>query len=272
MTAVRIWHQSMASLESFPVYHAALQAHVAAVLPPGETPTEVVLHGMPLGTYAPGVAPVDVLIHPYAYHLTVSRVLECVLQAEREGFDAVALGSYSEPLLREARSIVSIPVVSMAESTLLVGCSVARYSAIVTVTPEVARMTERLIEKHGLEGRVSGVYVLDPPVNEHALVRAFDDPSAFIAGFTATAQKAIAAGADLIIPAEGVFNELLFANGVQRIDGLVPVMDCTGVTFLYAELLANLHRRTGLEVGRRWEYSRPKPEVIAHVRKTAGLE
>lgn len=266
---MRIWHQSMTELDGFPVYRDALLAHLPAVLPP-ENGTEVVLHGLPPGTYPKGVAPIDVLIHPYAYHLTMGRVLEHVVQAEREGFDAVALGSYSEPLLHEARSIVSIPVASMAEATLLVGCSVAKYSAIVTVTAEVARMAEALVAKHGLQQRVRGVYVLDPPLNEHAIARAFSNPAELIEGFTQTARRAIADGADLVIPAEGVFTELLFANDVQRIDD-VSVMDCIGVTFLYAEMLVNLRRRTGLEVGRRWEYSRPSPDVVKHVRARAGL-
>jgi Asp/Glu/hydantoin racemase len=267
--SIRIWHQSMAELDTLPAYRQALEAHLPRVLPP-ESGTQVVLHGMPPGTYPPGAAPIDVLVHPYAYHLTMNRVLENVVQAERQGFDAVALGSYSEPLLREARSIVSIPVASMAEATLLVGCSVARYLAIVTVSAEVARMTERLVAGHGLQGRVRGVYVLDPPVNEHAIARAFDAPAPLLASFLQTARRGVAEGADVVIPAEGVFNEVLFAQGVARLDD-VPVMDCVGVTFLYAELLVQLRRRTGLEVGRRWEYARPGAAVIAHVRQQAGL-
>ena len=267
---MRLWHQSMAPLDAFPLYRDALAAHIPRVLPP-ERGTTVVLHGLPAGTYPENAAPADVLIHPYAYHLTMGRVLENVVQAERAGFDAVALGSYSEPLLREARSIVSIPVASMAEATLLVACSVARYAAIVTVSEEVARMTEALVARHGLEKRVRGLYVLDPPLNEFGLVAAFQNPTAFLASFDATARRAIRAGADVIIPAEGVFNELLFAHGVRRIDG-VSIMDCVGVTFLYAEMLVNLRRTTGLEVGRRWEYARPSEQVIQHVRRAAGLE
>jgi hypothetical protein len=155
MAAIRIWHQSMAELDGMPAYRDALAAHLPRVLPPAAG-TEVVLHGLPIGTYPAEAAPMDVLIHPYAYHLTMNRVLENVVQA------------------------------------------------------------------------------------------------------------------DLVIPAEGVFNEVLFAQTVQRLDD-VPVMDCVGVTFLYAEMLVNLRRRTGLEVGRRWEYARPSPSVIAHVRQRAGL-
>jgi hypothetical protein len=53
--------------------------------------------------------------------------------------------------------------------------------------------------------------------------------------------------------------------------GDVSVMDALGTLFMYAELLVNLRRRSGLEVGRRWEYSRPAPEVLQRVRETAGL-
>lgn len=78
-------------------------------------------------------------------------------------------------------------------------------------------------------------------------------------------------GADAIIPAEGVLNELLVANRVQRI-GEAAVLDSIGVTWNYAEMMVNPRRRTGLTVGRRWEYARPGPEVIEHVRRWVGLE
>lgn len=61
-----------------------------------------------------------------------------------------------------------------------------------------------------------------------------------------------------------MLNELLFAAGLREVDG-VCVMDCVGVTLLYAELLAKLHARTGLHPGRRWEYPKPPPDIAAHV-------
>jgi allantoin racemase len=264
--SMRIWHQSMTVLEEYGFYAETIDRHARAAVAPD---TEVVLHGLRAGTYG-GLAPAELLKYPYPYHVILNQALENCFQAQRQGFDAVALASYSEPFLREARSLVDIPVASLAESTLLVGCSMARHLALVSITPEVVRMTWDVIHKHGLEKRVSGIYTLDPPIDEQGLAAAFGEPAAFIAAFERTATRAIEEGADLIVPAEGVFAELLWANAVRRV-GRVSVMDSLGTLFMYAELLVNLRRRSGLEVGRRWEYSRPEPDVLQRVRETAGL-
>lgn len=264
---MRIWHQSMTELDGLENYRRTLEEHARAVLGPD---TEVTVRGMPAGSYG-GIAPSDLLGYPYPYHLILSRAIEAAYQAEQQGYDAFVVGSYSEPFLREIRSAVDIPVASLGESTFLVGCSVAKYQALIANVPEVARMVKGLIEKHHLQERVIGVYSIDPPLNEPALVAAYQDATDLVAGFTRIAERAIEAGADVIIPAEGVLSELLYANRVTRI-GEVPVMDSLGVTWNYAELLVNLWRRTNLRVGRRWEYPRADPDVIRQVRRLAGLE
>lgn len=264
--SMRIWHQSMTVLEDYGFYAETIGRHARAVV---AADTEVVLHGLRPGSYG-GLAPAEVLKHAYPYHVILNQALENCFQAQLEGYDAVALASYSEPFLRQARALVDIPVASLAESTLLVGCSMARYMGLITITSEVVRMTRHIVHKHGLDERVSGIYTLDPPIDELGLGEAFRDPAAFIASFERTASKAIDDGADLIIPAEGIFTELLWTNGVRRV-GQVSVMDALGTLFMYAELLVNLRRRTGLEVGRRWEYSRPDADTLQRVRRTAGL-
>jgi len=87
---------------------------------------------------------------------------------------------------------------------------------------------------------------------------------ALIEGFTAVARRAIAEGADLVIPAEGVLNEVLQVHGVREIEG-ATVMDCVGAAFLQAELQVNAQRRLRLSVGRRWAYPRPPPEILARL-------
>lgn len=263
---MKIWHQSMTELDGLENYRKTLEAHARAVLGPD---TEVTVRGMPAGSYG-GIAPSDLLGYPYLYHLILGRAIEAAYQAERQGYDAFVVGSYSEPFLREIRSAVDIPVASLGESTFLVGCSVAKYQALIANVPEVARMVHGLIEKHHLAERVIGVYAIDPPLNEPALAAAYQDATDLIATFTRLAERAIEAGADVIIPAEGVLCELLYANKVTRV-GEVPVMDSLGVTWNYAAMLANLWRRTGLRVGRRWEYPRADPEITRRVRRLNGL-
>lgn len=254
---MRIWHQSMNEIDGYPVYRDALQSHVDRVAGPG---VEVVLHGVAPGTYG-SAAPAQVLVHPTLFHRIASQLLDRVEQAEAEGFDAVAIGSFSEPFLRALRSAVDIPVASMAESALLTSCTVGRLSGLVTISDDVAWMVRQIVRDNELGARVAGVWTVHPDVTEADLAAAFDAPDAVLASFTASAREALAAGADVIVPAEGVINELLVAQGVVEIDG-APVLDAVGTVVLHAKMLAELRERTGLHAGRRWHHRRPAAVLL----------
>jgi allantoin racemase len=261
MATLRIWHQSMAELDVFPAYRDALGAHLHRLV--GDQ-AEVVLHGAAPGTYD-GVPPIDVLNYPFAFHTLLQQMLENAIRAEDEGYDAFVISSYTEPFLTEARAAVDIPVVAMPESTLLTACSVAKQSAIITVGPEIGWLARGIIERHGLQARVAGIFPVSPPVSEPAIVRSFDDPSALLTSFHTAAAAAIEAGADVLIPAEGILNEVCVAHGLRDIDG-VSVMDAVGVAFEHALMMCRLRAGTGLHAGRRWTYRRPPAETMARLR------
>lgn len=265
--SMKIWHQSGAPFAAMGGYSERLQHHVKDVV---SADTEVVFHGLDPAVYA-GRAPAEVLKYAYARHLILGTVVENCLRAEKEGYDAVAIASYSDPLVREARSVVDIPIVSMAESSMLLSCSAARRFALVTLTPENVWRLREMVERHGMERRVSGILPLEPRITEKDLVAAFDAPDRIVEAFSATARAAVAAGAELVIPAEGVLNELLYAHRVQRIDD-TPVLDCVGATFLHAELMVRMRRTSGLTVGRAWDHARPDASMLGSLRRVAGLE
>jgi allantoin racemase len=184
----------------------------------------------------------------------------------------VAFATFGDPFLTECRSLLQIPVSSMVESSLLVGCSMARQMALITLGPNTVQRVSELARGHGLSSRISGVVPLDPPVTEASLVDLLDSGMAeqFVSDFVAVAQQAVEGGADLIVPAEGALNEVLFRSGCERIRG-VAVMDTLAVLIGYTELLVNLRSRSGLTVGRRWAYARPSADVIRDLRASAGL-
>jgi Asp/Glu/hydantoin racemase len=259
----------MAPLEDFGAYPAVLERHLAEIVSAG---TEVTLHGTSRGSYA-GRQPVQVLRFPYARHLIQRQALEACYAAEAEGYDAVTFASFSEPYLTEARALVDIPVVSMPEATLLVGCSLAQRMALITLSARSVPRLRALVAQHGLESRLSGIEYFDPPVTEAELlsVLAAGGVEAFTRRFTDVAQRAIDGGADVIIPAEGVLNEVLYVSGLRGV-GDVAVMDGIAVVFAYTELLVQLRQRTGLGVGRAWTYPRPDAELLTALRRSAGLE
>ena len=188
-------------------------------------------------------------------------MIEYALEAEREGYDAFVLGSFSEPFLREIRSAVDIPVASVVEASVLVGCSLGRYVALISNAPSVQWMAKTAVDEHGLGARVLDVVSLDPPLDEHKLALAYAEPEPVIASFTATAARLVARGADVIIPAEGVLAGLLVRHGVREIAN-AAVLDVFAVTWLYVVMLARLWSRTGL---------RRRPELAISAGRNAAL-
>jgi allantoin racemase len=255
---MRIWHQSLAELGTLGAYARVLEERIPGLVSPG---TEVVIHGAREGSYC-GHAPAAILPFPVAKYRIHSQVLGFVAQAEREGFDAFAFATFAEPLLREARSLVEIPVTSMLESSLLVGCTLANKVALVTLAPgNVVRLTEQ-VRHHAMNDRIAGIWSIEPPVTEFELAAAFETPGPIVDAFMRSAERAVAAGADCVIPAEGVFTELLAAGKIDRIGG-AAVMDCMAVVLAWTEMMVALRRRSGLGVGRRWDHARPPAEILA---------
>lgn len=255
--AIRIWHQSSTEIDELGVYRDALVTHAAKVL--GDQ-AGISVHGMPSGRYH-GRAPSDALGNAYAHHRVLEPILGNAVRAEDEGYDAFVIGSFSEPFLRELRSAVDIPVVSLTESSLLVACSMGRYSAAVSNSPTTAWMTRMSVDAHGLAGRVLRVQSIEPPLDEPDLAAAFANPGPVIESFRRAAMKAIAEGADVIIPAEGMLAELLHVNGITRIQS-AAVLDVFAVTWAYAAMLAGLRSSTKLEVGRQWHYRRDDAALV----------
>jgi hypothetical protein len=125
-------------------------------------------------------------------------------------------------------------------------------------------MTRTAVDKLGLGARVLDVVSVEPALEEPALEAAYADPQPVIAAFTAAAERLIARGADVIIPAEGVLAELLARHGVREIQG-APVMDVFGVAWAYALMEVRLWRNTGLRVGRAWQHRRDDPAIVSRL-------
>ncbi len=247
----------MIELHELGAYKASLEGHARKILEP---PQSVEVHGMPKGAYR-GRPPTAALSNAFAHHRILDPVLDNAVRAEQEGFDVFVLGSFSEPFLRELRSAIDIPVVSVAEATMLVACSIGRHAAPISNDPAIAWLVRQSIELHGLQSRIQTPLSIEPPLDERQLADAFSSPSRLIQSFTETARRAIEGGADVIIPAEGVLSEFLHGQGITSIDQ-VPVMDSFGVAWAYAAMMAGLRSKTGLSVSRKRHYRRDDAKLI----------
>lgn len=254
--ATRVWYQSMTPLELLPNYADSLRRHAKLVCPD----LEVTVNGASNKWFEQHM-PGQVFKYPYAKHVIQSEIIGICRRAQEQGYDVLVLGSFSEPFLAEIRSILDIPVVSMAESSLLVACSLAETFSLVGLSAGQITRLGHVVHRHSLDGRVREITSLTRPVHEADLDKAFHDPASIIEDFMAAARKASAAGADVIIPAEGVLNELLFWNKVREVDGST-VLDCAGLSLLYARMMVDMKRTLGVGVGRRWAYPKLPAEML----------
>lgn len=255
---LRIWYQSLSPLGRFPNYADAIRRHAIKVL--GDS-AAVHLNGASGHWYANHL-PSEVLKYPYAKHVIQMEAIDLCRRAESEGYDAVILGSFSEPFLSEIRSLLDIPVISMAETSMLVACSLATQFAMVVVTPAQAIRLREIVKRHSMLPRVTAFLPLAGKVSEADLEAAIASPALLAENFTAVARQAALDGAGVVIPAEGLLAEALFWHGVHEVDG-ATIMDCVGASFLHAEMLIKLRRKSGVSVGRRGAYAKPPADVLA---------
>ncbi len=263
---MKIWHQSFTDLQVFPRYRDTLQAHADTVM---GAPGQVVVHGLRPGTYPPGVAPMSVNSCAGMRMLNTRQVCEAAQTAQAAGYDAFALGCFFDPGLTEARSLVDIPVVSLTESCLLTACSLGRKVGMIALTPFQKMQSEDLAAQYGLSGRLSGVVAMSPAVNLFDLENEAA-AAAIRERFVEACRIALAQGAEVIIPGDGVLNEFLVRHRLLSVEGAV-VLDALGVLFQHAAFFVRARAAGCLDVSRRQLYARPTDAMTDHARQALGV-
>lgn len=253
----RIWHQGFIEMQTVPAYGPALERHLAAICGPD---TEVTVHGLRPGTYTPDSSPAEITRYASVMHLHVNQILDNARQAERDGFDAVAIAILQNPGLREARTLVDIPVVGYGEAAMHLACQLGERFSVLAFNPDLLPLVERQIVEAGLERRAGPMAVID--VEYADVARAFDQPGPIIAAFEKAAREAVARGADVLIPGQTILAEVLWQNGVFRVAD-APVVDALGAVVKTAELMVDLRRSSGLSVSRHgYFWARPPAELV----------
>ncbi|MEW6644998.1 MAG: aspartate/glutamate racemase family protein [Pseudomonadota bacterium] len=265
MSNVRIWHQSITDLEVLPAYRQNLQS-IAARL--ARSDTSVVIHGVSPGTYPKGMAPIAALRYPWLHHLLTTQVVQGAIAAEEAGFDAVAISCFFDPGLREARSLVDIPVVSACETSLIAALTTGEACGLIALDTHHAGFLGRLVSAYGLSGRVAAITPLDPAVTELELEGEVK-PTELLERMERAAWHAVRAGADVLVPAEGVLNSMLVAEGIRSLAG-APVIDGFAAVIAHAEMLVHLRRKAALSVSRLGALARPGKAAALHMQEKAA--
>jgi allantoin racemase len=167
------------------------------------------------------------------------------------------IGTSQDPGLIEARAWVSIPVLGYGETAAHVATMIAQRVSFVGFIPELEDPITQNMRRVGLGQRLGPfAFVSTGP---HSVEAAFGgDPGPFVDAFHQAARGAVEGGAEAIVPADGLTNEIVAAAGVRDVDGAV-VIDANGVLVKMAEAFVEFQRLGILTKPRRGDYTRAGP-------------
>jgi hypothetical protein len=94
----------------------------------------------------------------------------------------------------------------------------------VTLNKLVVPFIEKSISHHKWRDRVSGIHLIEGNVSEGELDANLSSPGPYIDRLILGIRQAIAGGAHIVIPAEGVLGVVAAQNGLSQVDG-IPVID-----------------------------------------------
>ncbi|MEQ8736226.1 MAG: aspartate/glutamate racemase family protein [Rhodospirillaceae bacterium] len=95
---------------------------------------------------------------PYDRSLTTLAYIDCAIEAEKNGFDAVFINTVGDYGLGEIRSATDMVVVGAGEATMAMTCQTgARFSIVTIWPPKLNFIYQERLRTCGMEGRCSSV-------------------------------------------------------------------------------------------------------------------
>jgi Asp/Glu/hydantoin racemase len=215
-----------------------------------------------------GVTDLDGFFYSFIDQLNARSVFHAAVRAEREGYDAVLITCFGDPMLWAIRQAVNIPVVGLGESSMRLAAMMGHKFGVVTVSPYNIFEMEHAIEKYGLSHRYAGA-VPNPESGEQQ-VKAVKNAGPAIDAFKAAASVLIDKGAEVIIPGCGLLSPALrftpgveerYPNGFTEVDD-VPVLDVLGSAVKDAETLFALKSSGAPWISRKGLYAKATARAI----------
>lgn len=257
---MRIWFQKHAVPGRLPELDGAYERHLRRV---AREDTQVSFFSLPPETYQ-GALPEGYVRYGCVEGLFASFFALQALRAEQEGYDAYVIGTSQDPGLQEARALADIPVLGYGETAAHVACLLGTRFSFVGFIPELAEPIAANMRRYGLQDRLGPFSYIEggPQLVEEALQ---GHPEVFVDAFRQAARRALRGGADIIVPGEGIPNEILVAAGVTEVDG-APIVDANGLLVKMAELMVDL-QQLGVARTSRLSYflRRPPAEQLGHI-------
>jgi len=190
-------------------------------------------------------------------HEALTRMLELMREAEEDGCGAGIIGCFYDGGLRELREGLRMPVVGMAEASMLLAATLGhRFSIIVGRRKWIPKMTDNVVLV-GLERRLASFRSVEMTIPDVVA-----DPDLFYGRVLAEAQRAVDEdGAEVIVLSE-ITSPSFWERA--RVELSVPLVDPGVACWKWAELASDLFLRHGLSHCKVFGYE-PPPHAVKTV-------
>jgi len=172
----------------------------------------------------------------YDSEMAAPWVLEEVVNAEKQGYDAAITACMCDTALYGARQIATIPIIGPCQASLAIASTISDRFSIVTIGPEGQKggvaLLEKNVKKYGFESKLVSVRSIDVAVLEIEKRR-----EEVIEALASESRKAMEEGADTIIL--GCTGMIGMAKGLEKKLG-IPVIDPTVASLKLAEILVDM--------------------------------
>jgi len=257
---MKLWYQSLARQAETLDYGADLKKVINLAVEPGTT---VHVQGLK------EAAGIGAHFRFLEYHDT-KEVIYNAIQAEKEGYDAFMIGNITDAGMREARELVNIPVLGLSETSLHIASIMGATFGLVAIAEKwIPRLIEN-VERYGLRQKLSGIEVMETSPLD--LRKAFRDDARrkdVIARFTSAAEKLVANGAEVIIPAGGEVGVFVIEAGLFEL-GRSPIVSGIFELIKMGEMAVKLRALTGRFTSKRFAYAPPTGDFLKRIREHYG--
>ena len=200
------------------------------------------------------------LEYEFYEHLAIHNIIKVSVEAEKNGFDAIVIGCFYDPGLREVRELVKIPVVGVCEASLQVASSLSagKFSILVGRRKWIPKMSDNA-KIYGYESKIASWRILDLTVPE------MRDKEKTQAAILREARAAVEEdGAEVVcLGCTGMAGQ---AKKAQEELG-VPVLDPVLIGLKMAEFRAILWKRFGISHSKIGGYEAPPDEELSRIYK-----
>jgi len=246
MSTYKIWFQGATDRVHMAPYISKVEAHLKAILDPEFSAT---FHT---------TTPPATTTHAITEFRVARNLIRNAVEAERQGYAAMAITHFQDAGLMEVKSVVDIPVLGLGETTLLHACTLGRKLGLVTINPVFVPWHEEQVIRYGLQQRVVGVRAVDAKVSD--FIDAFADKAAYDSLYPKWERECrtlLAAGADVIVPAGGL-PMMLFSGEFEG----APVVNGITVIAKSAEMAIKLRKHGSGVVSRRSNFVKPPDKAL----------